>query len=87
MLVTGDGGLLFWFGTLVGGGVVILVGQAVRRRPGLSCGLVVTGAFAGAMATMWTLVVPVLAAAVVILVILRTGEAIDRAEAARPDRP
>lgn len=36
LVVTGDGGFLFWFGTLVCGGVLLLLGavphQSARRR-------------------------------------------------------
>jgi hypothetical protein len=71
---TGDGGLAFWFGTLVGGGTLVLLGAlAFRERPRLYVGLVTVGALAGMLATMWTLVVPVLAIAVIVLVIRRAS--------------
>ena len=71
---SGDGGLAFWFGSLVGGGVLVLLGAlGFRERPRLSAGLVTVGALAGMLATMWTLVVPVLAIAVIVLVIRRAG--------------
>ena len=76
-VVTGDGGLPFWFGTLVGGGTAILLGVLVfRDRPQLSTVLVVTGAMVGVLATMWTVVVPLLAAAVVILTLRETNESL-----------
>jgi hypothetical protein len=78
-IVTGDGGIAFWFGSLVGGGVLILVGTlALRHRPRLCALLVTTGCLAGVLATMWTLVVPLIALAVVVLVVLRTNEDVDR---------
>jgi hypothetical protein len=78
-IVTGDGGVLFWFGSLVGGGVLILVGTlAFRHRPRLSGSLVTVGSLAGVLATMWTLVIPLLAVAVIVLVMLRTSEDVDR---------
>ena len=71
-----DGGLWFWFGTLVGGGSAILVGVAVRgRHPHLSTVLVCLGALAGVIATAWTLVVPILAVAVVFLALRGEAEA------------
>ena len=73
---SGDGGLWFWFGTLVGGGSAILVGVAVRgRHPHLSTVLVCLGALAGVIATAWTLVVPILAVAVVFLALRGEAEA------------
>jgi hypothetical protein len=78
---TGDGGLAFWFGTLVGGGVLVLLGALVfRERPPLYVGLVVVGAVTGMLATMWTLVVPLLAITVIVLVIRRASR-----EATSPD--
>jgi hypothetical protein len=68
LVVTGDGGLVFWFGTLVGGGTLLLVGA--RARPdGRHLAAVLAGAFLGMPATAWTLVVPVLALAVVALTV------------------
>lgn len=72
LLVTGDGGFAFWFGTLVGGGTLVLVGSLWRplRRPWPRTA-VVLGAAVGIPATMWTLVVPVVA---LVLVALRMSE-------------
>lgn len=82
-IVTGDGGIPFWFGSLVGGGALILVGTlAFRDRPRLSGSLVTIGCLAGVLATMWTLVIPLLAVAVIVLVMLRTSEDVDRARTA-----
>jgi hypothetical protein len=58
---SGDGGLLFWFPTLVGGGALILAGTLLLpKRPTLGAALTVAGCIAGMLPTMWTLVVPVL---------------------------
>lgn len=79
VLSTGDGGLAFWFGTLVGGGVLVLLGALVfRERPQLYLGLVTVGALTGMLATLWTIVVPVLAIAVIVLVIRRASSPADR---------
>jgi hypothetical protein len=78
-VVTGDGGIPFWFGSLVGGGAVILLGTlAFPRHPRLYCGLVWLGCVAGTIATLWTLVIPLVALTVIVLAFLRTGEEIDR---------
>jgi uncharacterized membrane protein HdeD (DUF308 family) len=80
-VVTGDGGIPFWFGSLVGGGTLVLLGAlAFRQRPRLSRRLIVIGALLGVIATMWTLVVPLLALAVVVLTLQRTGGEIDAPE-------
>ena len=78
-VVTGDGGIPFWFGSLVGGGAMVLLGAlAFRHRPWLSFGLITVGCLAGAVATMWTLVIPLVALAVIVLALLRTDQEIDR---------
>jgi hypothetical protein len=80
-IVTGDGGIPFWFGSLVGGGALILLGAlAFRHRPRLYCSLITVGCLAGILATVWTLVIPLIALTVVVLAVLRTGEEIDRPE-------
>jgi hypothetical protein len=74
-VVTGDGGIPFWFGTLVGGGTMVLFGAlAYRKRPRLSRRLIEIGAILGILATAWTVVVPLLALAVIVLTELRTTE-------------
>lgn len=68
-----DGGLAFWFGTLVGGGALVLVGLALLgRQPAVGCSLVCIGSLMGILATAWTVVVPVLALAVVFLTLRET---------------
>ena len=59
----------FWFPTLCGGGVLILLGVfKVVRPPRASIALVTVGALAGALATSWTVVVPVMALVLIVLV-------------------
>jgi hypothetical protein len=72
VLRSGDGGLAFWFGTLVGGGTLILVGVALtERRPAAARALVVVGALAGILPTMWTVVIPALLAVLIVLRVRR----------------
>jgi hypothetical protein len=59
--------LLFWLPSLWGGGALVLLG--VFRRAVPSVRAVAAGALLGMIATAWTLVVPVLAIALVVLVI------------------
>ena len=74
-VVSGDGGVPFWFGSLVGGGALVLLGQVLRRHPRPYVVLVTVGCLAGVLATMWTLVVPVLAVIVIVLAWRRAGDA------------
>lgn len=72
-VTSGDGGLWFWFGSLVGGGALMLAGLAVpSRHPNVGRTLVCVGAMMGVVATTWTLVVPLVAVAVVVLNLRRT---------------
>ena len=65
---SGDGGLWFWFGTLVGGGTLVLAGLvASSRHPNVGRTLICVGSATGVVATAWTLVVPLAAVAVVVL--------------------
>jgi len=58
----------FWFLSLCGGGVLVLVGSFVVKRPAwASVTLVAIGCVAGMVATMWTLVLPVFAIALLVL--------------------
>lgn len=72
---SGDGGLLFWFGTLVGGGVLILVGTALRDRfARVAPALIVSGCVIGLVPTMWSIIVP-LALIVLMILTLRAATA------------
>ena len=82
---SGDGGVPFWFGSLVGGGTLVLLGTFLRAR-GSRAGvpLLVVGCLAGLLATAWTLVVPVLALVLVVLVVQDDHQEAGRAPAS-PD--
>ena len=65
---SGDGGLAFWFGTLVGGGVLVLVGTLLLPgRPRTGFILTAIGCVAGLLPTMWTLIVPVMLVVLIVV--------------------
>jgi hypothetical protein len=67
-VTSGDGGLWFWMGTLVGGGVLVLAGLATpSRHPNVRRTLICVGSMMGVLATSWTVVVPLVAVMVVVL--------------------
>lgn len=62
--------IAFWSLSLLGGGTLVLAGVRVwPARPGPALALVVIGTLAGLSATVWTLVMPLLGIAVVVLAI------------------
>lgn len=64
--------LFFWLPALWGGGALVLVGVfGSTARPGLSLLFMIVGAFLGLLATAWTLVMPGLVFAFVVLVIVQ----------------
>jgi len=66
--------LLFWLPTLWGGGVMVLIGVfRMTAQPTLSIALVVVGTAAGLLASVWTILMPVLGLTLVVLTILNTG--------------
>jgi len=68
----GSGGVPFWFGSLCVGGALILIGTfALSRKIWLSFSLTAIGSLAAANATMWTIIVPLLAAILLVLALLR----------------
>jgi type VI protein secretion system component VasK len=68
----GGGGVPFWFGSLCVGGVLILIGTfAISRRVWLSFSLTAVGSVAAANATMWTIILALLAAVLLLLALLR----------------
>ena len=78
LLKSGDGGLAFWFPTLVGGGLLIVAGTLLLpRRPVPGCILTLIGCAAGLLPTMWTLVVPVLLIVLMILTAKQTAAALE----------
>ena len=76
LVVTGDGGFFFWFGTLVGGGLLLLLGALPRQavRDGRRLFAVLVGAALGMPATAWTILVPLLAVAVMVLTLLSRSD-------------
>lgn len=59
--------LLFWGGSLVGGGTLVLTGTLVsERHRALGLTLLTVGAALGMNATVWTLLVPVFAVLVLV---------------------
>ncbi|MFC5175805.1 hypothetical protein [Nocardioides taihuensis] len=59
---------VFWSGTLLGGGALVLVGAVLwPRHPRVGFALVTIGAVIGMLPTAWTLVLPVLGITVIVL--------------------
>ena len=70
-------GLIFWISSLWGGGALVLYGTF--GRPEVATRLVVAGSLLGFLATLWTLVIPVLATALVFISIRNSGRGRDAA--------
>lgn len=67
LVLSGNGGFAFWFGTLVGGGLLVLTGTLLLpQKPTHGFILTTIGCVAGLLPTAWTVVVPVLLVALVI---------------------
>jgi hypothetical protein len=62
--------VVFWFLSLCGGGALILAGHFAIRTGWVSKGLVATGCLLGSIATAWTLLLPILAIALLALTML-----------------
>ncbi|WP_296666401.1 hypothetical protein [Demequina sp.] len=68
LVATGDGGFGFWFGSLVVGGVLVIMGTVLLpRHPVAGFVLSSLGALAGILPTMWTIVVPLLLITLVVV--------------------
>lgn len=66
--------LLFWLPTLWGGASLVLAGAfRSEARPQLGVALVIAGAFLGSLASAWTLIMPLLAVALVALTVVRAN--------------
>jgi hypothetical protein len=67
----GDAGaLVFWSVSLFGGGALVLGSFAVRaRHPRASLAMLLVGAALGVNATIWSVLVPVLGIAAVVLIV------------------
>lgn len=62
--------IAFWGLSLLGGGILVLAGVWLwPSRPGPALALVIIGTLAGLNATVWTLVMPLLGIAVVVLAV------------------
>lgn len=71
------GALAFWGLSLLGGGALVLAGTVLRStRRTLGLTLVTIGAVVGSNATMWTLLVPILAIVAVIAAYRDHGSAV-----------
>ena len=67
-----SGSLVFWAPALLGGGTLVLLGVFVVREPGwLSTSLVGLGLLGATLATAWTIILPLAAIGLFILVALR----------------
>lgn len=65
--------LLFWLPTLWGGDALVLVGVfALPGRPAVALGCVILGAALGTLASLWTLILPLLALALIMFAIMRS---------------
>jgi hypothetical protein len=81
------GTIAFWFLSLCGGGSLILAGRFLVTRPSwASKCLVAVGCFAGMVATMWTLVLPVLAGTLLVLTVIEQPDRAVQPEAGPADR-
>ena len=80
----GAGAMLIWFGFLCVGGALILIGTfALSRRVWLSFSMTAVGCIAAANATMWTIIVPLLAALLVVLALVRAIQLSNLSQSAR----
>lgn len=71
---TSDNSFYFWLPALCGGGALILIGVFKVVSPAwASIGLVTAGALAGALATAWTIVGPLLSITLILLTVRRSS--------------
>ena len=82
---SGDGGFAFWFGTLVGGGLLVLTGTLLLpRKPTRGFILTTIGCVAGLLPTAWTVVVPVMLVALVVATGKQAAAARDKENDTQP---
>ena len=68
--------LAFWLPALLGGGTLVLIGVFRIKEPGwLSILFVGVGLLAASLATAWTVVLPLIAVTLLVLVVRRSGSA------------
>ena len=65
--------IAWWSLSLIGGGTLVLLGSFVIKPAGVGFALVAVGCLLGIVATAWTLLIPVLAMALVILSAIRAS--------------
>lgn len=65
--------MAFWSLSLLGGGALVLLGSFVIRQPGIGFAMVAVGCLAGIVATAWTMLIPILAVALLILSAVQFG--------------
>ena len=66
------GDLTFWLVLLVGGGALVLAGLFYAGLPrGVALTFAIVGALAGAVALIWSILVPLVAVVFVVLLVLR----------------
>lgn len=66
--------LVFWLPALIGGGTLVLVGVFRVKEPAwLSILLVAVGLLTASAATVWTVLLPLAAVALLVLVVVRSG--------------
>jgi hypothetical protein len=65
--------LWFWVSALFGGALLVYLGVFRYTRGGLSVGLVVAGVAVASLATVWTIVIPVVARVLVTMVVRRAS--------------
>jgi hypothetical protein len=67
-----NGDLVVWLLLLVGGGALLLLGLLATGLPrGAALALQIVGALAGALALLWSILVPILAIVFVVLTVLQ----------------
>ena len=67
------GSLVFWAPALLGGGTLVLLGVFIVREPGwLSTSLVGVGLLGATVATAWTIILPLAAIGLFVMVALRS---------------
>jgi hypothetical protein len=64
--------IAYWGVSLIGGGLLVLLGSFWIERPGVAWAALIVGCFLGIQATIWTMVVPLLA---VVLLVMRVRNA------------
>ena len=59
--------MAWWSLSLIGGGTLVLLGSFVIKAPGIAFATLALGCLVGILATMWTVLIPILAISLVVL--------------------